>query len=145
MCVIIDVNMHGDYLNRENKHMKPLRNWIENGSGRVAYSPYEEFNRELMGNSKMRKQITTYRRNGLAKFVNKKDVASKLEELKSEPLESDDAHILAVALAGNIRLLTTEDGPLQRDFRKFIGKGKLRGKVYQYSNHTHLLTQDRCP
>ena len=149
MCVIIDVTMYHHYLEKENKQMKPLRNWIENGSGRIAYSSYEKFDRELKGkskgNSRMHTQMTAYRKSGLVKVIDKKNVASKVKELENKELKSDDVHILAIALAGNIRLLTTKDGDLQQDFRKFIGKGRLRGKVYQYSNHTHLLTQDRCP
>ncbi len=143
MCVIIDVNMYDDYL--RNKHLKPLKDWIESGSSKIAYSSYEKFDRELRNHSEMHTQINTYREIGLLKVVNKKDVASKVRELESVQLKSDDAHILALALAGNIRLLTTKDGRLQQDFKELIGKGKLKGKVYQYSNHTHLLTQNRCP
>ncbi len=53
--------------------------------------------------------------------------------------KSNDSHILALARAGNVRLLCTEDADLIVDFRSKSLIDNPRGNIYSASRHNHLL------
>lgn len=61
------------------------------------------------------------------------------EEGKLPNLQSDDPHVVALALAGRVSVLVSKDQALHKDFKDVAG-----GKVYQRAAHRHLLTPDLC-
>ena len=41
MCLILDTNKYGDFLEPKNQDMEPIRNWMKTRNGKIAYSPTE--------------------------------------------------------------------------------------------------------
>jgi predicted nucleic acid-binding protein len=74
------------------------------------------------------------------KLVSVQDVQEKENGL-IEKIKSDDAHIIALALVTDVKVLVSNDNKLIRDFKEHISQGK----VYKTKSHRHLLTEDTCP
>lgn len=136
MCLILDANKYGDFLNPNNADMQPVRKWIDK-HGKIAYSPTSKFEDEL--SKMMRAQFAQYREVGKMKFVKRKEVVDRQRNLPS--IKSNDSHILALAIEAKVRILVSSDQALHKDFRKII-KG---GSIYQNRSHERLLTRHKCP
>ena len=135
MCLILDANKYGDFLNPDKADMQPVRDWFSRG-GKMAYSPTHKFESELT--KKMRSRIARYKMSGKVKLVDKRTVQDMQNNLPN--LKSDDPHIIALAIVAKVKLLVSGDKDLHDDFKKFI-----KGKVYQNQDHEKLLTPDLCP
>ena len=112
MCLILDTNKYGDFLNPENEDMRPVREWIERKGGKIAYSPTDKFESELDG--KIKSQFNVYRVAGKIKLFNEEEVENVQRDLQD--LESNDPHIIALAIVANVSLLVSGDRDLHRDF-----------------------------
>jgi len=135
MCLILDTNKYGDFLNRKNQDMEPVRTWLRK-KGKIAYSPTRKFEKELT--SDMKSELHTYRESGKMKFFEPEDVQNVQDKLSG--LESDDPHIIALAKVAEVRLLVSGDQDLHKDFKKIV-----KGRVYQNKSHKKLLKNDLCP
>ena len=139
MCVILDANGLGQYKDPNNAEMQPVRDWLRR-SGKIVYSDTDKVRKEWAkggGHNLMRE---LQRRNRL-KLVSVRDVRQKENELKGN-IESDDEHIIALAMVANVKVLVSNDTALHRDFKN---RDLVGGKVYQTAGHKHLLTRDTCP
>ncbi len=139
MCVILDANMYGRFLNQQDVDMEPVRDWV-NKHGKIAYSPTRKMEKELGKFPKMKQKFGEYRRAGKLKQVKKDQVDAAVGKLELGDLQSNDSHIIALAKCGNFKVLISEDQMLHRDFKE-----KAHGKVYQYKSQKHLLKKDTCP
>ena len=140
MCIIIDTNMQGKYMDPNDADMRPVRNWINDRSkrGRIVYSKTTDFERETL--NQFKKQFVALSRSGKLKMIDTKQVTAKQKELKKQnKLISNDPHIIALALVARAKVLVSSDQNLHNDFKQ-IG-----GSVYQTAQHKHLLTADLCP
>lgn len=140
MCIILDTNLYTDYV-RKSPDMKPVRRWLEgtrksSRRGKLAYSPTPKFEAEIRKHPFKRK-LTELSRAGLLKVIPVPKVREA--EMDLPPLKSDDPHIVALAIAGNVSVLVSNDKDLHEDFKQVA-----RGKVYQNATHRHLLTADLC-
>ena len=141
MCLILDNNQWGDFLDKKDD-MMPIHDWLSNKGGKLAYSNHEGFE-EL--SKKSRKILGSYKQKGQAKLVPKKKVEEKMKEIeKSYNIKSNDLHILGLAEAENIKVICSKDKKLHIDFKEMT-KGKKGRGVYQTKKHRHLLTKDLCP
>ncbi len=127
MCLILDANK---------KDMRPVRKWIKEKGGKIAYSTSKKFKKEM---NEYIEQFAPYRVANILKKHNKYEVQALQNNLSG--LKSNDPHIIALALVGNIRLLVSGDRKLHKDFKERIRNGK----IYQNKNHSHLLTKTSCP
>lgn len=78
-------------------------------------------------------------RSGQLKLVSQ-DIQEKESEL-NDTIRSDDPHIIALAVIGEVKVLISEDRKLIQDFKEHVSQGK----VYKTKGHKHLLTKDTCP
>lgn len=153
MCIILDANCIGDFRNRANSDLQPVRQWMDKRNGKIAYSDTNTFRREWKAGGLDHTQLN---RAGRLKLVPKEDVLRKQEVLEGQ-LESDDPHIISLALVAGIKVLVVQRQPnqplrggrrrakgadtaLQRDFKRFT-----RGNVYMFASHRRLLKSDLCP
>ena len=137
MCVILDTNMYGRFLNQKDADMEPVRDWM-NKHGKIAYSPTSKMKKELGKFPKMGNKFREYSRASKLKLIDKDKVDATARTLNS--LRSNDSHIVALAVCGNVKVLVSEDRMLHRDFKEKTG-----GKVYQNKKQKHLLKKDTCP
>ncbi len=134
MCLILDANRYGDFI-KDHEDMKPVKKWIEGENGKIAYSPTQKFEKEL--SKSIRGQFAKYREAGKLKLINKEMVQNIQKTLPK--LKSNDPHIIALALAANVKLLVSADKKLYKDFKQIVG-----GKIYQNKTNKRFLTRDLC-
>lgn len=139
MCVILDANGLGQYKDPSNTQMQPVRDWLRR-SGKIVYSDTDKVREEWTkgGGHNLRRELQ--RRNRL-KLVSIQEVRQKENELKGQ-IESDDEHIIALAMVANVKVLVSNDKKLHQDFKN---RNLVGGKIYQTARHKHLLTRDTCP
>jgi len=138
MCLILDTNRFGPFLDRGDKDMAPVRDWIENRNGKIAWSPTRGMRGELERYGKMKDEFIRYRRAGKLKLI---DEAAVTKEMKTLPeLRSNDTEIIALARAAGVGLLVSADRNLHADFKEII-----KGRIYQTRSHRRLLRPDACP
>ena len=127
MCIIIDADMFGVYCAADNPALGPVRKWVDNG-GKVVYTNVGQYGDELKRCGRMMdmiEKIGGQREFGNLKLVKSKDLNAQMSALKKTKLKSNDRHIIALAKAGGVTLLVTEDGALMDDFKSQIRKGKI--------------------
>ncbi len=141
MCIILDANMLSKFKKRADEDTKPVWNWLHNRNGRIAYATTEKFEEEWTrgGGDVILKELQRIKK---LKAVSAQDVLEKQNELKGQ-IRSDDPHIIALAIAANVKVLASQDRALIGDFtnRDLVE----RGRVYQRAEHAHLLHGVRCP
>lgn len=95
-----------------------LRRWIVRGDGRVVYSPDDTgYADELGKNSEFRRLLRDYNQRGLAIEIESEHIQAALDQIPDPPVrQSDDPHILALAVASEATVLFSCDGPLRKDF-----------------------------
>lgn len=145
MCIIIDKNKHGQFLQEPpTEDMQPVFDWIKRRGGKLVYTTGGKFSEEFSGRTKQR--LDDYANVGRAKLIPYQEVKEKLNNLERNLLKSDDSHIIALALAAKVNLLYTEDRNLIDDFKNplIMGTGN-KGKIYSSAKNKKLLTRDTCP
>lgn len=140
MCIILDASCFSDYV-RKTPDMDPVRRWLEGTRhtkrmGKLAYSPTPKFKKEV-SKHRFERQLKEMRRAGILKEV----PVAKVQEAERglREIKSNDPHVVALAIAGNVSVLVSRDKDLHEDFKTLAG-----GKVYQRASHSHLLTPDLC-
>ena len=138
MCIILDANCFNKFRDKCDEDMEPVRNWLYNRDGKIAYSTAEKFQQEW---HKGGIDYLGLNRAGKLKLVNT-GVEEKTKELEGN-IKSNDPHIIALAIVANVNVLVSQDGALINDFtnRNLVA----RGRVYQRAEHAHLLNSARCP
>lgn len=120
--------------------MKPVRDWLQNKNGKIAYSSTQKFRNEWKGKER---RLEEWSRAGKLKRANRQKVEDEIDKLMSRRiLESNDEHIIALAIVAKVKVLISHDRKLHTDFKntKLVG-----GSVYQEPSHKHLLRPDMCP
>ncbi len=140
MCVILDVNNIGKFNEPADEDMKPVWNWLDRQNGKIAYASTKKFEEEWErgGGIQLRRELQ--RRNKL-KEIPAQDVQEKADELEGK-IESDDPHIIALAIIANVKVLVSNDRTLHEDFKN---RDLVGGSVYQTKSHSRLLRKDTCP
>ena len=148
MCVILDTNTFGLFRDPKNEEFEPVRKWLDNQNGRIVYSNSEKYKTEWKKGG-MENWVKERSRAGQYRLISD-GVEEKEKELKGK-IQSDDEHIIALALIANIKVLISYseytnrqkgDSDLMRDFRD---KRLVGGKVYTRKEHKHLLKSGLCP
>ena len=150
MCMIVDTNRLSVFLRKpNNEDVVPIRDWLNKGRGKVVYSTGGKFEKDI--NEFARNTLNELTRGGKAKLIPQQQLKSDISRLeKDSNYESNDAHVLALAVVSGARLLYTEDKALRDDFKKGKWKnGKFiisnpRGKLYSSKDNSDLLTADVC-
>ena len=140
MCIIIDTNRCADFANAT-PDMQPVREWVEKRRGSVVYSDYPQIYDEYRKIPTFLELLKRMRRDYKAKMIPQDKVKDAWKELDKSTLKSNDAHIIALGIAGRSKLLATKDQKLAEDFKNEIPKGK----VYKTKRNKDLLRPDTCP
>ena len=142
MCIIIDANKMGTFLSEPvSTDAAPVHRWLNRG-GTVVYSTGGKFDAEIGSSAKAK--LTDYVKAGKARFVPPARLAPHLRALTKLTTQSNDEHMLALALASGARLLYTADQALINDFTDHRIVNEPRGKVYKRAAHAALLTKAAC-
>ena len=140
MCVILDVNSIGKFKDPADEDMEPVWNWLDRRNGKIAYASTKKFEEEWEKGGGIQLRMELQRRDKL-KEIPAQDVQEKAEELEGK-IESDDPHIIALAIIANVKVLVSNDRTLHEDFKN---RNLVGGRVYQTKSHSRLLRKDTCP
>ena len=97
---------------------------------------------EYIRNNEIRKKILSLDRAGRAIIIDDNEVEKETNNVNNLNIcLSDDEHVIALARVGKVRLLSTNDKNLQKDFNNKGLVDKPRGKIYKSNKHNHLLNR----
>ena len=130
MCAIVDANVANEVFGpNPTPAGEMFFNWLNRGSNRLVAGG--QLLEELEGSgSHFRDWAREVVRSGHMKILNENKVRERTTQIEREKQHtSNDPHVLALAQLSGARLLYSNDGDLQRDFkdRKLI---KPQGTVY---------------
>lgn len=131
MCAIVDANVASEVFG---SNLPPAGEkffeWLNKGNGRLVVGG------KLLEELEKSSADFIYwgleaRRAGRMKIVNKSEVDARTEQIQREnKIRSDDPHVIALAQVSGARLLYSNDGDLQQDFRNEKLIDDPRGNVY---------------
>ena len=143
MCAILDANVAGQVFGaRRPAAGERFFEWIDSGRGRLVIGG--RLRRELDRNSEFRDWRRGAVLAGRVTLLNDEAVDGRATELGREnACRSNDEHVVAVAQLSGARLLFTNDGDLQADFRDKALIDLPRGRVYSTRTHEDLTPAHR--
>ena len=117
MCVIIDASVAFEVFGRKRTPAGTrFRDWLDDGRGQLVVGgrALEELARNR---SFVRWLLEARRMSGRVRQIGGARIRQRQDELvRLRVLQSDDEHVVALALVSGARLLYTDDARLQRDF-----------------------------
>ena len=134
MCAIVDANVVSEVFG---SNLPPAGekffDWLNKGSGQliVGGKLLEELEKSSAEFIRWGQEAQLA---GKMRIANKSDVDARTEQIQSEgAIRSDDPHVIALAQVSGARLLYSNDGNLQQDFKNKSLIDDPRGKVYSTS------------
>ena len=131
MCAIVDANVASEVFGSKLPPAgEKFFDWLNKGSGRLVVGG------KLL--EELEKSSADFRRwgqeaqlAGKMRIASKSEVDARTEQIQSEgAIRSDDPHVIALAQVSGARLLYSNDGNLQQDFKNKKLIDDPRGKVY---------------
>ena len=118
MCVrtIVDASVASKFVHQKSGSVARLRKWIDRKDGLLVYWSVGKFGEEMRKTRRLLELLNRYRQKGSAHLVGPELAASSLERIDRAKMKSNDAHVLALALAGEALVLAACDGRLRHDF-----------------------------
>ena len=134
MCAIVDANVVSEVFG---SNLPPAGekffDWLNKGSGRLVVGGklLEELEQS---SADFRRWGQEAQLAGKMRIVNKSEVDARTEQIQNKgTIRSNDPHVIALAQVSGARLLYSNDGNLQRDFKNKSLIDDPRGKVYSTS------------
>lgn len=139
MCVIVDANLASTiFSSPPHPDFVPVLDWLQERDGCLVVGGH--LARELDRLQNARRFVVALLRAGRARRIPDETVEQRTGELETTGLcESNDCHVIGLALASGARTLCTHDKALQRDFRKAAIVSNPRGSIYLRPAHARLL------
>ncbi|MXW81701.1 MAG: PIN domain-containing protein [Gemmatimonadetes bacterium] len=134
MCAIVDANVVSEVFG---SNLPPAGekffDWLNKGSGQliVGGKLLEELEKS---SAEFRRWGQEAQLAGKMRIVNRSEVDARTEQIQSAAaIRSNDPHVIALAQVSGARLLYSNDGNLQQDFKNKSLIDDPRGKVYSTS------------
>ena len=131
MCAIVDANVASEIFGPSPQPAgEKFLEWISKGTERLVTGG--RLLKELEASSEdFRRWAILAVPAGQMRIVNEREVDTRAEEVRSQGVcKSNDPHIIALAQVSGSRLLYSNDGELQQDFKNKRLIDNPRGKVY---------------
>ena len=131
MCGILDANVSSEVFGSNRPQAgKGFFDWINSGGGRLVVGGKLLVELDT-SSAAFRDWALQARLSGRLREENRRVVDTRTRELQRDgEFKSNDPHVLALAQVSDVRLLYTNDGDLQQDFRDKNLIDNPRGKVY---------------
>ena len=131
MCAIVDASVVSEVFGHERSPAGvAFFKWLNSGKTRLVVGG--ELRTELYKGSTIFRQwaVEAYRSNILNDVDDVKVDGRAKQLVNDRSCKSNDSHVIALAQLGGARLLYSNDGDLQQDFKNKKLVDKPRGKVY---------------
>ena len=129
MCAICDANVAHEVFNpkKQTPSGKIFLAWITPKRPLVTGGRLTE---ELFNKDDLKNWASILGQDGSLKTCNDDKINKAIKDLKKEKLKSNDLHIIALAKVSGARLLYSDDGKLQKDFKSKTLINNPTGKIY---------------
>ena len=123
MCAIVDANVRDEVFGESKSPAGAFfLDWLTTGRGRLVVGG--KLRAELADNQNFRVWLSQAVQAGRARSIDDSEVESATGDVLAESVcQSNDPHIIALARISGVRLLYTNDGLLQDDFKANIHGG----------------------
>ena len=130
MCAIVDASVVGEVFGAGAPPAgERFFAWLNRGSGRLVVGG--KLLEELDGSKNFREWAREARLAGIVRTVSAREVEARTEQIRDEgSCVSNDPHVIALAQVSRARLLYSNDGRLQKDFRNKQLIDDPQGRVY---------------
>jgi hypothetical protein len=140
MCLILDTDIIHKVFPNPAEDFEPVHEALTSGKAKLVYGG--ELGREYQRMVQFRRFLLRLDQQGVAKKFPDTIVDAKAENLRQEGrCQSNDPHILALAIVSGVRLLCSEDEALGSDFTNPRILAAPRGNVYKRAGHAHLIRE----
>ena len=145
MCIILDANIIATFNDRK-PESEPIRILVEKGKLKIAIGGKLT---EELSKTRFLSTATVYSRLGFIKQFSSDLIEDQVSILRSKHasekvvIESNDIHVLALAIVSGSRLLYTSDKKLKSDFKKkkiIPTRSGCSGKIYRDARDSKLLS-----
>jgi hypothetical protein len=139
MCIIIDANLAALVFSSDTPDdFCPLIDWltVATKDGKLVIGG--KLTREIDKVAVARRFVTVLLRAGRARVL-PSDVVDEEANRIANSCESDDPHVIALAIISGARILCSQDRTLHRDFTNRALISNPSGHIYQNEEHAHLL------
>ena len=145
MCVIVDNNVAARALVHDDVDFLPVKRAVLQRRHKLVHGG--KLTDELTKNTLLRRVLMTFDRTGLSRIVPRNSLEPLERQLVDDgACESNDQHIVALAIVSGARVLCTEDRPLKRDFKNRALIARPAGRIFQNATHHQLVARRcRCP
>lgn len=116
-----------------------LNAFLNRGQGEFRFGGKQHSEIQKSG-EKTRQWLRTGIGRGLMAVLNEKELESETCQLAADPnMESDDPHMIALAVKSGARLLISRDAALGRDFKKKYFIDDPRGKLFPLEENANRV------
>ena len=129
-----------------------LLSWIRERHGVLAFPIAGQYLNEVKRNRAVMELLQRYEQGGQIKKVSPRDLADADREIQRKSRQSNDPHILSLALASGARVLCSNDGDLRSDFKNrsiLPSVGRRQRLLYPFGGDRRtrrgFLNRQRCP
>ena len=142
MCVIVDANIANEVFGTErSESASKFFDWLNTGTG-ILIAGGKLF--DELKKTKFREWVKQATLSGKVQIENYQIVEAQTEKLHQEKAcKSNDHHVIALAQISGARLLYTNDGNLQKDFKNKQLIDNPRGQIYTTKNYKHYTNSQR--
>ena len=139
MCVIVDANLASHVFGSPTgSDFVPVVEWLTRKGGCLVYGGKLAI--ELGRITEVRRFVLELLRAGRARLIDSSELEIEEMNLRQARLcQSNDLHIVALALVSGARTLCSSDKILHKDFKNPKLISNPRGAVYQTAGHRSLL------
>ena len=132
MCAVLDASVSGEVFRPNREPIADLFfEWMNRPSPHPRLIVGGEQLRELRRNADAARWLENGIRAGRVVLLDPRCVEAKTRELEQRrDVQSDDPHVLAVALLSGVRVLFSNDVKLQADFKNPAIVNKPAGRIY---------------
>ena len=123
MCAIVDANVRDEVFGEAASPAgKFFLDWLTTGRGKLVVGG--KLREELADNQNFKLWLSQAVQAGRARILDDGKVDSVTSDVLAESVcQSNDPHVIALARVSGVRLLYTNDGQLQQDFKTIIQEG----------------------
>ena len=140
MCLILDTDIVHKVFPSPSVDFDPVHRALMGGRAKCVYGG--GLTREYQQMVSFRRLLLRLDQQGIAQQFDDSKVDSEEKKLRGRAIcQSNDAHILALAIVSKARLLCSEDEALGEDFTNPAILPKPRGNIYKRAEHEHLIRQ----
>lgn len=143
MCAIVDNNVANEVFgSRSPEAGKKFLHWLGDRNGRLVVGG--KLLEELKGNSGFREWFQQNELSGRLRQVKRIQVEAEERRVRRKNLcQSDDEHVVALALVSGARLLYTNDADLIKDFKNRQIIANPNGKIYTTAKANRFTSTHR--